>query len=203
MLSSPRLSAACLLPQALCKAAGDVIDSTLSAVNKDPEDEPPLDMVASLYSDKTAGVCRGAQGKGARGDAGRCRVTRLWWEFSVGNEAGGLHCCLLLPSTPIDCAYLSPAAAQRMQARIGAWTPTLRRLGSRHSVATSPCWLSTPCWPSWAAWRSWLSWRWSRVALCHPRFAKGLAPVGFVCVALVRAIRMQGLQQWQCWLAPA
>ncbi|KAL4423762.1 hypothetical protein ABPG75_001063 [Micractinium tetrahymenae] len=41
--------------QSLCRAAGEVVDATLKAVNKDPEDEPPLDVVAVLYSDKTAG----------------------------------------------------------------------------------------------------------------------------------------------------
>ena len=41
--------------QALCRAAGEVVDAMLKAVNKDPEDEPPLDVVAGLYSDKTAG----------------------------------------------------------------------------------------------------------------------------------------------------
>ena len=41
--------------QALCRAAGEVVEATLKAVNKDPEDEPPLDVVAGLYSDKTAG----------------------------------------------------------------------------------------------------------------------------------------------------
>lgn len=41
--------------QSLCRAAGEVVDATLKAVNKDPEDEPPLDVVAALYSDKTAG----------------------------------------------------------------------------------------------------------------------------------------------------
>lgn len=29
----------------------------MAAANKDPEDEPPLEVVAVLYSDKTAGVC--------------------------------------------------------------------------------------------------------------------------------------------------
>lgn len=50
--------ACCLLlhvVQALCRAAGEVVDAMLKAVNKDPEDEPPLDVVAGLYSDKTAG----------------------------------------------------------------------------------------------------------------------------------------------------
>lgn len=41
--------------QALCRAAGEVVDATFKAVNKDPEDDPPLDVVAGLYSDKTAG----------------------------------------------------------------------------------------------------------------------------------------------------
>ena len=41
--------------QALCRAAGEVVDAMLKAVNKDPEDEPLLDVVAGLYSDKTAG----------------------------------------------------------------------------------------------------------------------------------------------------
>lgn len=31
------------------------MDATLKAVNKDPEDEPPLEVVAALYSDKAAG----------------------------------------------------------------------------------------------------------------------------------------------------
>lgn len=29
----------------------------LKASNKDPEDDPPLDVVAALYSDRTAGAC--------------------------------------------------------------------------------------------------------------------------------------------------
>lgn len=45
--------AGCL--QSLCRAAGEVVDATLKAVNKDPEDEPLLEVVAALYSDKTAG----------------------------------------------------------------------------------------------------------------------------------------------------
>lgn len=32
-----------------------MVDATLKAVNKDPEDEPLLEVVAALYSDKTAG----------------------------------------------------------------------------------------------------------------------------------------------------
>jgi hypothetical protein len=32
-----------------------VVDGALRALGKDPEDEPPLEMVAALYSDKTAG----------------------------------------------------------------------------------------------------------------------------------------------------
>jgi hypothetical protein len=46
--------------QSLCGAANEVIQATLTAAaNKDPEDEPPLDVVATLYSDKTAGeACR-------------------------------------------------------------------------------------------------------------------------------------------------
>lgn len=44
--------------QALCQAAGDVIESMLSAAaSRDLEDEPQLEVVASLYSDKTAGGC--------------------------------------------------------------------------------------------------------------------------------------------------
>lgn len=42
--------------QALCQAAGDVIDAALAAAaSRDPEDDPPLEAVAALYSDKTAG----------------------------------------------------------------------------------------------------------------------------------------------------
>lgn len=42
--------------QSLCGAANEVIEATLAAaINKDPEDEPPLEVVAALYSDKTAG----------------------------------------------------------------------------------------------------------------------------------------------------
>jgi hypothetical protein len=39
-----------------------VVDATLKAVNKDPEDDPPLDVVAGLYSDKTAGAARHQRG---------------------------------------------------------------------------------------------------------------------------------------------
>lgn len=42
--------------QALCQAAGDVVDAMLKSVNKDPEDDPPLEILAGLYSDKTAGA---------------------------------------------------------------------------------------------------------------------------------------------------
>ena len=42
----------------MCRVAGDVIEGLLKGVGKDPEDEPLLDVVAGLYSDKTAGGCR-------------------------------------------------------------------------------------------------------------------------------------------------
>ncbi len=49
--------------QSLCGAANEVIEATLAAAaNKDPEDEPPLDVVAVLYSDKTAGEIAGVAG---------------------------------------------------------------------------------------------------------------------------------------------
>ena len=45
--------------QSLCGAANEVIEATLAAAaNKDPEDEAPLEVVAALYSDKTAGAFR-------------------------------------------------------------------------------------------------------------------------------------------------
>jgi hypothetical protein len=47
--------ALCWPAQALCRAAGEVVDATLKALNKDPEDDPPLDVVAGLYCDRTAG----------------------------------------------------------------------------------------------------------------------------------------------------
>ncbi len=47
--------ALCWAAQALCRAAGEVVDATLKALNKDPEDDPPLDVVAGLYCDRTAG----------------------------------------------------------------------------------------------------------------------------------------------------
>lgn len=65
--------------QALCRAAGEVVDATLKATNKDPEDDPPLDIVAGLYCDRTAGdhsarsAVRSRQGR--RG-ASRLRLTR-------------------------------------------------------------------------------------------------------------------------------
>jgi hypothetical protein len=65
--------------QALCRAAGEVVDATLKATNKDPEDDPPLDVVAGLYCDRTAGdhsarsAVRSRQGR--RG-ASRLRLTR-------------------------------------------------------------------------------------------------------------------------------
>jgi hypothetical protein len=67
------------LVQALCRAAGEVVDATLKATNKDPEDDPPLDVVAGLYCDRTAGdhsarsAVRSRQGR--RG-ASRLRLTR-------------------------------------------------------------------------------------------------------------------------------
>ena len=62
-------------PQSLCGAANEVIDATLSAAaNKDPEDEPPLAVVAALYSDKTAGELTGVQQLGGSRLACRCNA---------------------------------------------------------------------------------------------------------------------------------
>ena len=55
---APCIAPACPSLQALCRGAGEVVDATLKAVNKDPEDDPPLDVVAGLYSDKTAGAAQ-------------------------------------------------------------------------------------------------------------------------------------------------
>lgn len=75
---SPCLLGLCV--QALCRAAGEVVDATLKAVNKDPEDDPPLDVVAGLYCDRTAGgervVCLGG------GDGGSPR----WSPQITGSE---------------------------------------------------------------------------------------------------------------------
>jgi len=42
--------------QALCQAAGEVVDAVVKPLNKDIEEYPLLDVVAGLYSDKTTGV---------------------------------------------------------------------------------------------------------------------------------------------------
>lgn len=80
--------------QSLCGAANEVIEATLTAAaNKDPEDEPPLAVVAALYSDKTAGVwgpriaekervCGGWQGHG--------------WVQLLKSETAHLRMCTLL-----------------------------------------------------------------------------------------------------------
>eukprot|EP00887_Chlorella_sp_A99_P002554 scaffold6.g2554.t1 len=41
--------------QAMIARAGEVVEATLSAANKDPEDEPPVEVVSSLYTARTAG----------------------------------------------------------------------------------------------------------------------------------------------------
>lgn len=42
--------------QALCQAAGEVVDAVVKPLNKDIEEYPLLDVVAGLYSDKTTGM---------------------------------------------------------------------------------------------------------------------------------------------------
>jgi hypothetical protein len=182
-LISPVPAACCVCVQALCRAAGEVVDAMLKAVNKDPEDEPPLDVVAGLYSDKTAGAWRACGWcRGAVRTAGECCIAALYGRCCSRLRRWGCSCARsLLTNFP----WCRPAMScfpwhcpGLVQARTGAWTPTLRVRGSRCSAATSACWPSTPCWPLWAAWRSSWTLRWSREAKFPPHSARDLAQVG-------------------------
>lgn len=44
--------------QAMIACASEVVEATLNAVNKDPEDEPPVEVVSALYAARTAGEGR-------------------------------------------------------------------------------------------------------------------------------------------------
>lgn len=110
--------------QSLCKAAVEVIDATLAAAaSRDPEDEPPLDVVAALYSDKTAG---------GLGLAGRVQATA--GRHSGQPATSGAAC--LAPATTQSHHRLLPPLSVPAQARTGAWMWSLRARRRTCSAAT-------------------------------------------------------------------